>query len=311
MNKKSPSLSIRESRNPPKFVTLSYFLAIIPSNKSTIVPRNAAIASTYQPFTTKTKNKRGGILPMRVSTFGLIEDKGSIKGSRNFSIIGFLLVSMNRDYKIDLHTHSILSHDGGITKQQYIDILGSGILDYIAITDHNETGFARILQKELGDKIIVGEEIKTTDGEIIGLFLTKTIAPGLSAKNTIDEIHSDGGVVYIPHPFESSRHSMQDEIIGELLKEIDIIEVFNGRGILRGKSQLAMRTADFGNKAVAASSDAHCRRGMGITYSKIFDIPEKNSLTDLLKSGTLQKIYAPWYSLLCPSVNRIKNKFIL
>src|SRR5215467_13245977 len=102
-------------------------------------------------------------------------------------------------YTIDLHTHSIISQDGGITASQYEKVLQSGMLDCIAITDHNETSFARIMQKKLGDRIIVGEEIETTEGEIIGLYLHETIPGGISVDEAIASIKHQGGLVYVPH----------------------------------------------------------------------------------------------------------------
>ena len=119
-------------------------------------------------------------------------------------------------YKIDLHTHSIISYDGGITEKQYRKILEMGILDYVAITDHNETRFAGIMQKKFGDKIIIGEEIKTKEGEIIGLFLKKTIASGQSTEETAAAIHLQGGLVYIPHPFETRRKDCKNRFWKEL-----------------------------------------------------------------------------------------------
>jgi len=214
-------------------------------------------------------------------------------------------------YKIDLHTHSIISHDGGITKKQYIRLLEDSSLDCIAITDHNETSFARSLHRELGSKIIVGEEIKTLDGEIIGLFLTKTIPPGKTARETVNEIHLDGGLVYIPHPFETKRYGLQQDAIDQIIKDVDIVEVFNARGILRGKPEKANRLATQEKLSMAASSDAHCKIGIGSSYSIIRKFPDSKSLTKLLRKGVLEKKYAPFVSLLCPSVNKIKNKLFL
>lgn len=214
-------------------------------------------------------------------------------------------------YKVDLHTHSILSHDGGIKKKQYVELLNNGMLDCIAITDHNETRFARILHEELGDKIIIGEEIQSKDGEIIGLFLTKTIPGGLSAVETVAAIKRDSGLVYIPHPFEKGRHGLQIETLKLIAQDIDIFEVFNGRGFFRGKSNDAY---DFANKSKlvrVASSDAHCMSGIGYTYSSVAQMPNKNSLVKLLKKDVLQNGYGPWYSYLCPGINKIKNKIIL
>src|SRR5258708_35670555 len=99
-------------------------------------------------------------------------------------------------YRVDLHTHSIISQDGGLTAQQYEKILDSGILDCIAITDHNETSFARIMPKKLGDRIIIGEEISTREGEIIGLYLKETIPGGIELDEAIASIKHQRGLVY-------------------------------------------------------------------------------------------------------------------
>ncbi len=214
-------------------------------------------------------------------------------------------------YKVDLHTHSIISHDGGITKNQYIRLLDKGILDCIAITDHNETSFARAMHKELGERIVVGEEIKSTDGDIIGLFLKKTIPPGLSASETASEIHKDGGVVYVPHPFETIRDSLQEDKLMEIIEQVDIIEVFNGRGVWRGQPDKAAEVAFTHKAAMASSSDAHCLPGIRSAYSLVEKFPDRRSLVELLQKGQLRKKHAPLYSLLCPGFNRLKNKLVL
>jgi predicted metal-dependent phosphoesterase TrpH len=202
---------------------------------------------------------------------------------------------MYSNYKIDLHSHSSLSHDGGITKRQYVRMLEKKILDCIAITDHNETKFARSLQNELGDKIIVGEEINTLDG----------------ALSTVTQIHNDGGLAYIPHPFEQIRDSLQEDKLMEIIKMVDIIEIFNGRGFMRGQPLKAMDIANAQKIAMASSSDAHCLSGINSAYNIVSEMPESKNLVELLVKGNLQKKHAPLYSLLCPGFNRIKNKLFL
>jgi predicted metal-dependent phosphoesterase TrpH len=214
-------------------------------------------------------------------------------------------------FKVDLHTHSSLSRDGGLTKKQYKSILDNAVLDFVAITDHNETKFARELQQELGEKIIIGEEIRSVDGEIVGLYLTKTIQQGLSAEDTILQIHNEGGLVYIPHPFERGRYSLQESKLKEIIGDVDIIEVFNGRGFLRGKQDDALQFGEGNGIAMASSSDAHCIQGIGTAFSIVSQIPKKSNLSSLLKKGRAQKKYAPFYSYFCPSVNRIKNSIFL
>lgn len=214
-------------------------------------------------------------------------------------------------YKLDLHTHSSLSYDGGISRKQYKRLLENGVLDAVAITDHNETRLARELNSELGDKIIVGEEIKTLDGEIIGLFLKKTIKPGLTAIDTIAQIREQEGLVYIPHPFEKGRDSLQEDVLDTIIKDVDIIETFNARAVLRGRQAMAEKFVVENNLAVASSSDAHCIWGLGTALNLIQALPENKSLVKNLKSSTMQRGFAPFYSLLCPGINKIKNKIFL
>ncbi len=217
----------------------------------------------------------------------------------------------NKQYKVDLHTHSIISPDGGIRAEQYEKLLEQGVLDCIAITDHNETRFARVLQEKFEEKIIVGEEITTTDGEMIGLFLEKVIPSGLTAKQTAAAIHEQGGLVLIPHPFEIFRKGIQRSVLEKIAEEIDIMEVFNGRGRFRGKSTEAESFANEFHLTKAASSDAHGYKGIGKTFSVVNKIPDRNSLKQLLQEGTVEKGYAPLWTFLYPSMNKIKNKFIL
>lgn len=214
-------------------------------------------------------------------------------------------------YKLDLHTHSIISQDGGITAAQYEKILQTGMLDCIAITDHNETSFARIMQKKLGERIIIGEEIRTTEGEIIGLYLQETIPGGISVDEVIASIKHQGGLVYLPHPYEHFRKGWQTGTIDRIAEDIDIVEVFNGRGRFRGKPVQAEQFALKNNMLQAASSDAHGWRGLGHTSSMLTEFPTHKTLKHLLTTAILDKTYAPVYTNFYPLLNRIKNNIVL
>ncbi len=146
-------------------------------------------------------------------------------------------------YKIDLHTHSIASADGGIKAEQYRRLLAHGALDCVAITDHNRIDMATELAQELHDQIIIGEEITTTDGEIIGLFLQKPIAPNLSPLETVQSIKDQGGFVYIPHPFETVRSGLSERTLDQIVDYIDIIEVYNGRAVVQNRGPQAVAWA--------------------------------------------------------------------
>ncbi len=165
------------------------------------------------------------------------------------------------------------------------------------------------LQKKHGDRIIVGEEILTADGEIIGLYLTQNIAPGLSALETIQKIKEQDGLVYIPHPFEKTRKGLQPEVLTAHASLIDIVEGFNARskeGWLRDKIQ---QSASELGLLIASSSDAHGYQGLGTAYAVVDSRPAKNTLVELLKQGSMVKKTAPLLSFLDPFRNKIKRMF--
>lgn len=211
-------------------------------------------------------------------------------------------------YKVDLHTHSVASYDGGIGKEEYARVLETGELNCIAITDHNEISFAKEMRQAYGDKIIVGEEITTKDGEIIGLFLEKVVPKNKTALETVKLIHEQDGIVYIPHPYETLRKGLQMDVLQNIPKDVDIIEVFNARARWRGESSRALKFAHKYKKAQASSSDAHCRMGIATSYSIINEMPSKENIVQLLETAKLEKSYAPIISYLCPAANKIINR---
>lgn len=188
-------------------------------------------------------------------------------------------------YKIDLHTHSFVSPDGGITPEQYAKALSTNLLDIIAVTDHNRIDLALELRHNLGDRIIVGEEIMTTGGEIIGLYLERSIRAGLSPLETVKQIKDQGGIVYVPHPFESIRSGLYPGVLEELIDYIDVMEVCNGRAFLQNRSAQAAIWAKLNHVIGAASSDAHGVRGLGKTYTRTPELPSHNDLLKILAHG--------------------------
>lgn len=211
-------------------------------------------------------------------------------------------------FKVDLHTHSTDSPDGGITLAQYKHILDSGVLDYIAITDHNTIDTALTIQKALGDKIIVGEEIMTAEGEIIGLYLSKNIPAGLNPYETVKLIKDQGGIVYIPHPFETVRHGLHPAALEKIQDMIDIIEVYNGRVFFQDRSEQAAVWAKLNQIIGAASSDAHGVKGLGSTYTQVPDAITQGNLLSLLSSGTPFARRPTMRSLMYPKYHRLRKK---
>ncbi len=210
--------------------------------------------------------------------------------------------------KIDLHTHSYASPDGGIKLEGYRKILRDRILNYVAITDHNTIDGALEVRKKLGDRIIVGEEVTSTEGEIIGLFLKKEVPSGLDAQATVREIKKQGGLVLIPHPFETVRKGISQATLTTIAKDVDMIEIRNGRALVQNRSKLSRHWSQTYAMQGVACSDAHSLRGIGRTYTTIPHKPTKQSLVSLLGSAEHATKRARLPSLLAPKVNRLKNR---
>ena len=211
-------------------------------------------------------------------------------------------------YKIDFHTHSIMSYDGSITEKEYEEMFTSKKLDYIAITDHNRIDFAQKMHKKLADRIIVGEEILTYDGEIIGLFLTKKIEARLPIAETIKQIHKQGGLVYIPHPYDTLRNGIGHNCLVENYKNIDIIEGFNGRMIFRWQNKTGREFAKEYKIPIATGSDAHSIKGLGKSYTLLGEKITKKNLLQLLDTANYRFVYQQWYAYIYPFLNKVKKK---
>lgn len=211
-------------------------------------------------------------------------------------------------FKVDLHTHSSASPDGGISEAQYRKALDIGLLDCIAVTDHNRIDYAQELQSGLGERIIVGEEIMSSAGEIIGLFLSEPVPSGLTPQDTIAAIRSQNGLVYIPHPFETIRKGLHPGVLEELAEDIDMVEVCNGRAFAQNRSEQAVVWAKLNHVIGMASSDAHGYHGLGRTYTQLSELPNRDNLLKLSMSGIPRTEQPGIRALLYPKYHRLKRK---
>ena len=211
------------------------------------------------------------------------------------------------DYKVDFHTHSVSSHDGGITIEQYQKILDKNILDYVAITDHNKIDLALEAHKKLGERIIVGEEIKSKDGEIIGLFLKERIEPGSSAEETVSQIREQDGTVYIPHPVNVRGVSLLNKKIISMKDSWDIIEIFNAKNIFGRFNNNPETMKGQLNIPGAVGSDSHSFAEIGRTYNILNGKVDRESIVDLLKNAKYEISYIkPWH-IINPKLNKFRK----
>jgi len=167
----------------------------------------------------------------------------------------------------DLHMHTSWSHDCSTDPAELVDYAESEGLGAIAVTDHNVFGGAlETLDYASGRELIVipGEEVKTDgQGEVIGLFLEREIPRGLSFADTIAAIREQGGLVYVPHPFDRLHAIPDPRTLHRHLADIDVLEVYNARLLLEAYNDEALRFATKYNLTMGAGSDAHVLQGVG------------------------------------------------
>src|SRR6266542_455786 len=190
-------------------------------------------------------------------------------------------IPLERDWIVaDLHLHTSWSHDCQIPVEELLDEAEAQGLGAIAVTDHNVFGGALEAVELARDRdlvVIPGEEVKTDDqGEVIGLFLSEEIPRGLSFGDTIAAIKDQGGIVYLPHPFDRLHAIPEPATLHRHLDELDIVEVYNARLLFEAYNDEALRFARKYGLTMGAGSDAHVVQGIGTGAVRMpaFDGPE-------------------------------------
>jgi predicted metal-dependent phosphoesterase TrpH len=186
---------------------------------------------------------------------------------------------------VDLHMHTDHSGDCETPVEVLLATAKEVGLGAIAVTDHNEISGALEAREKAAEstargglKVIVGEEVKTAEqGEVIGLFIEEKIPRGMTMAETVAEIKRQGGLVYVPHPFDRM-HAVPDyEHLPEILEEIDAIEVFNPRVAIGAFNEEAVRFAAKYRIVAGAGSDSHVAQGLGSVRIRMrdFDGPQE------------------------------------
>ncbi len=188
--------------------------------------------------------------------------------------------------RFDLHTHTHHSPDSLSTPRAIIGAVLRRGLDGLAITDHNSIAGALEVGAVAPFTVIIGEEIKTTEGEIIGLFLSREIPARLSPEETIAAIHEQGALAYVPHPFDRWRsEAMGRRVLERIVGQVDAIEAFNARVLIPQDNTLARQEAAAHGLAMGAGSDAHTPFEIGRAYVEIDTFHDAASFLDALRHG--------------------------
>jgi len=196
--------------------------------------------------------------------------------------------------EVDLHMHTDHSGDCATPVDVLLQTARDRGLGAIAITDHNEVSGAleaRRIAAELGDiKVIVAEEVKTAEqGEVIGLFLEEKIPKGLTMAETIAAIREQGGLVYVPHPFDRF-HSVPDyEHLIDIVEDVDILEVFNPRVAVTAFNEEAERFARKYRIVPGAGSDSHVAQGLGSVRVRIHDFDGPAEFLEAMRDADITR----------------------
>ena len=213
--------------------------------------------------------------------------------------------------RADLHIHTRYSIDCLTPLEKIVTRCVELGINCVAVADHNTIAGALKLTEIAPFKVIVAEEMTTTGGEIMGLFLSEGICPGLSPQEAISRIHNQGGLVAIPHPFGRSLPWHANVLTSaEILSQVDIIEAFNSRTPFSGSIRRAGRLAKEHGKAASAGSDAHTLGEIGRAY---VEMPEFDGPRDFLNSLAQGQIFGRQSSCLphlASTWAKIKNRTV-
>lgn len=213
--------------------------------------------------------------------------------------------------KADLHIHTNYSYDCMSNLEAIVKRCQLAGINCIAVADHGTAEGALKMQSLASFPVIVAEEIMTQYGEVMGMFLKKSIPTRIPLAEAISRIHEQDGLVCIPHPFDKpNRSGLTGRVMEQIIDDIDIIEVLNSRSPLPWFSAQALAFAQDHHKAQSAGSDAHTVREVGLTY---VEMPEFNGKTDFLEAlhkGVIHgRMTNPFRLLLGGGVARIRKLF--
>ena len=190
--------------------------------------------------------------------------------------------------RVELHCHTYHSIDSLMLPEQILKTIDQKGIDRIAITDHNSIEGALELASLAPDRIIVGEEVKTTEGELIAYFIKESVPKNLSSMEAIKALRAQKAFISVPHPFDQERSNhWEEEHLEEIVHLIDAIEVFNSRTLTREPNRMAKAFAARHNLLETAGSDAHTTGEIGRTTIMCPKFEDAESMRQAIAQGEI------------------------
>lgn len=189
---------------------------------------------------------------------------------------------------VELHCHTCVSKDSLMLPSTLLDLCGQRGIDRIAITDHNEIDGAMNCAQMDPLRVIPGEEIMTTEGELLAYYVKERVPPHMSPEETISRLRDQGAVVSVPHPYDSLRGGSWNEAsLERILPLVDAIEVFNARTWSSGPNDRAASAAQRFDLLTTAGSDAHAYFEVGRTVLRMPPFADAESFRIALSSAEI------------------------
>lgn len=199
-------------------------------------------------------------------------------------------------WNVEMHSHTRWSVDSVTRFETLLRTVERRDIHKIAITDHNTAEGAFALKRLAPDRIIVGEEIMTTRGELLAYFLKESVPAGLTPDETIRRLRDQGAVISVSHPFDRLREGAWDEPdLLAIIDKVDAIEIFNARCIYAEDNAKALAFAQQHGVLGTIGSDAHLRVEYGVAFGQMrpfTDDPE--DFLDALQQVDYVKRYSSW-----------------
>ena len=211
--------------------------------------------------------------------------------------------------RVDCHMHTMWSGDSTTTPDELAEAVVASGIDVLCITDHSTISGAVRLKGELPCQVVVGQEQRTPEGEVIGLFLSERIPPGCRAASEAARfIREQGGIVYVPHPFDPMRHRLGEAALERLAGEglVDAIEARNAKTSLESLNEQASAACGRLGIAAGAGSDAHVPEAIGAAYVEMPGFGDPAEFLAGLRAGRVVGHHfdsaRPWRARVVPSV---------
>jgi len=202
-------------------------------------------------------------------------------------------------FRVEFHCHTIFSKDSLTSPQKLVENCQRKGIDRVVVTDHNSISGALAAQKLDPERVIVGEEIMTTKGEILAAYVTEEIPPYLSPQETIKRLKNQGAFISVSHPFDRMRNgAWEEKDLLEILPDVDAIEVFNSRCMDPEFNIKAQNFAEKHNIPGTVGSDAHAAFELGRSLLLLDQFDGPDEMRKVIRRGIPQtKWSSPWVHL--------------